>query len=88
MFSEFEIEEHTFAFLPGRNRLLMFTDGLVEFMGRDGRWLTEESFRDSVMVPNANLPLGEYLETVLARSRQHTFHGQWDDDVSLMVVDY
>jgi sigma-B regulation protein RsbU (phosphoserine phosphatase) len=88
MFEVFEINEATRSFTPGRNRLVTYTDGLVEFKLAEDRWVTEEGFRDEVMLPNANLGIELYVSTLLARSRQLTGKDKWDDDVSLLVVDF
>jgi sigma-B regulation protein RsbU (phosphoserine phosphatase) len=87
MFEEFDINEVTRGFMPGRNRLVVFSDGLVEFKLPDDQWITEEQFRDDVMLPNASLPISDYVNTLLERSRELTGKSEWDDDVSLLVVD-
>ena len=88
MFDEFELLEHTHGFLPSRNRLVMFTDGLVEFKRPDGEWITEDQFRDSMILPNSIKPLSEYVELLLAESRRLTQRESWDDDVSLLALDF
>ena len=88
MFSEFEINEVNRGFMSGRNRLVTFSDGLVEFKMPDGTWITEEKFRDDVMLPNANLRLEEYIQRLLESSRTMTGKREWDDDVSLLTVDF
>jgi phosphoserine phosphatase RsbU/P len=88
MFDEFELVEHTRGFLPSRNRLVAFTDGLVEFKQPDGTWITEEFYRDQVLLPASGKPLGEYVDTMLAESRRLTQRDCWDDDVSVLALDF
>lgn len=88
MFEEFEISESTHGFLPGRNRLVCFTDGLVEFRQPGGKWSSEEDFRDNVILPNATKPLGSFFEELLDGSRNLAGSSGWDDDVSLVVTDF
>jgi len=88
MFKEFEINEINRGFMSGRNRLVTFTDGLVEFKMSDDKWITEEQFRDEIMLPNSGLRLEEYVSRLLESSRMMTGKRQWDDDVSLLTVDF
>jgi phosphoserine phosphatase RsbU/P len=88
MFDEFELVENTRGFLPSRNRIVTFTDGLVEFKQLDGAWITEETFRDQVILPNATRPLSEYVDLLLAESRRLTQRDSWDDDVSILALDF
>lgn len=88
MFKEFEINEVNRGFMPGRNRLVAYTDGLVEFKLADDKWITEEKFRDEVMLPNVELRLPAYVTELLESSRKLTGNTSWDDDVSLLVVDF
>lgn len=88
MFDEFELVENTHGFLPGRNRIVLFTDGLVEFKLPDGSWITEATFRDKILLAQARLPSEEYVAALLTESRNLTHKGSWDDDVSLLVVDF
>lgn len=88
MFKEFEINEVNRGFMPGRNRLVAYTDGLVEFKLANDKWITEEKFRDEVMLPNVELRLASYVTELLESSRKLTGNTSWDDDVSLLVVDF
>jgi len=88
MFKEFEINEVNRGFMPGRNRLVAYTDGLVEFKLANDKWITEEKFRDEVMLPNVELRLPAYVNELLESSRKLTGNTSWDDDVSLLVVDF
>jgi len=88
MFKEFEINEVNRGFMPGRNRLVAYTDGLVEFKLADDKWITEERFRDEVMLPKAGLQLASYVNSLLEGSRALTGKSGWDDDVSLLVADF
>jgi sigma-B regulation protein RsbU (phosphoserine phosphatase) len=88
MFSEFEITEVNRGFTPGCNRLVIYTDGLVEFKRNGDQWVTEEQFRDEVMLPNAGLPIDAYANRLISRSHELTGKQHWDDDVSLLVVDF
>lgn len=88
MFKEFEINEIHRSFMPGCNRLVTYTDGLVEFKMPDDAWITEERFRDEVMLPNAQMKLDAYVMKLLESSRSMTGKKEWDDDVSLLAVDF
>jgi sigma-B regulation protein RsbU (phosphoserine phosphatase) len=88
MFEEFDIDESTHGFLPGRNRLVCFTDGLVEFRRPDGEWATEEQFRDNLILPKMDEGIEDYLEILLDGSSEQTGGAGWDDDVSLVVADF
>ncbi|HES58187.1 MAG TPA: serine/threonine-protein phosphatase, partial [Firmicutes bacterium] len=88
MFDEFDITEVTHGFLPGRNRLVSYTDGLVEFKTRSDGWTTEDDFRKELLLPKRSMPLTEYFEELLEGSRQRTRSGEWDDDVSLLITDF
>jgi len=88
MFKEFEINEINRGFMPGRNRLVAYTDGLVEFKLADDKWITEERFRDEVMLPNSDLRLAAYVTELLESSRRLTGGAKWEDDVSLLVADF
>jgi sigma-B regulation protein RsbU (phosphoserine phosphatase) len=88
MFDEFEITEETHGFLPNRNRIVTYTDGLVEFKMDDGTWLTEEDFRDRFLLPGARDPLSKHVNDMLQGSQRLTGDGTWDDDVSLLAVDF
>jgi len=88
MFEEFDIDEAVHNFTSGRNRLVAFTDGLVEFRRSDGGWVTETDFRDSLLLPYATLPLESYVATLLQGSSKLAGHQKWDDDVSLFAVDF
>jgi len=74
--------------MPGRNRLVAYTDGLVEFKLADDKWITEERFRDEVMLPNSDLRLAAYVTELLESSRRLTGGAKWEDDVSLLVADF
>lgn len=88
MFSEYEITEINRGFTPGYNRLVIYTDGLVEFKHKGDQWVTEEQFRDDAMLPNAALPIEAYANRLISRSQELMGKQLWDDDVSLLVVDF
>lgn len=88
MFEEFEIQEVQRNFLPGRNRLVAFTDGLVEFKLPDGSWSTEEQFCQEVMFPRYQEQLDQYVNGLLYKSREQNQFCNWEDDVSLIVADF
>ncbi|MCB1221054.1 MAG: serine/threonine-protein phosphatase [Planctomycetales bacterium] len=88
MFDSYEIDTVELQLGWSSNRLVLFTDGLVEFKQDDSRWLSEEQFRDQVMRSGLELDADEYCDMLLKRSRELTEHGQWRDDVSLITVDF
>lgn len=88
MFEEFELFEQQRSFTPGRNRLVAFTDGLVEFRSSDGNWITELDFCTKVLFPNAALALPHYVDELLHGSSDLAGSGKWEDDVSLFAVDF
>ena len=88
MFDDYDINETAQGFMPGRNRLVAYTDGLVEFKLPDGTWYTEDQFRDNILLPHATLPIAEYVSRLLIMSRELTGGSGWDDDVSLLVADF
>lgn len=88
MFEEFEIQELRRSFLPGRNRLVAFTDGLVEFKLPNGAWHSEEQFCDAVLLPRYAEQIDQYVNGLLFKSREQNQYRQWEDDVSLVVADF
>jgi sigma-B regulation protein RsbU (phosphoserine phosphatase) len=88
MFEEFEVNESSMGFLPGRNRLAAYTDGLVEFKLPGGAWFTEDQFRDTVLLPRAGMPIEQYVESLLAGSHEMNQYRPWEDDLSLIVIDF
>jgi sigma-B regulation protein RsbU (phosphoserine phosphatase) len=88
MFTEYDIQQTRRSFLPGRNRLVAFTDGLVEFKLSDGSWHTEDQFCETVLFPAYTQPLEQYVQGLLDSSRERNQHQRWEDDVSLLVVDF
>lgn len=88
MFEEYEIQEVQRSFLPGRNRLVAFTDGLVEFKLPDGTWHSEDQFCQEAIFPRFAEQLDQYVNGLLYRSREQNQFRKWEDDVSLIVADY
>lgn len=88
MFEEYEIQEVQRSFLPGRNRLVAFTDGLVEFKLPDDNWNTEEQYCQDVMFPRYQEQLDQYVNGLLYKSRELNQFRKWEDDVSLIVTDF
>ena len=88
MFEEYEIQEVQRSFLPGRNRLVAFTDGLVEFKLPDGSWHTEEQFCEDAMFPRYAEQIDQYVNGLLYKSREQNQFRNWEDDVSLIVTDF
>lgn len=88
MFEEFDIVEVQRSFLPGRNRLVAFTDGLVEFKLPDGSWHSEDQFCQDAMFPRYSEQLDQYVNGLLYKSREANQYRKWEDDVSLIVADF
>jgi serine phosphatase RsbU (regulator of sigma subunit) len=88
MFEEFEINEVTRGFMPGRNRLLAFTDGLVEFRRADGSWVVEQDFIDSVLLPNTGASIDQFITALVQASSVLSGQDSWEDDVSLFALDF
>ncbi|MEZ5339307.1 MAG: PP2C family protein-serine/threonine phosphatase [bacterium] len=88
MFERYEIDREDLPLQWKRNRLVLFTDGLVEFKQDGRRWMSEDFFRDEVLRTRPELPIAEYCDMLLERSLELTGDGAWRDDVSLIGVDF
>ena len=58
------------------------------FRRQDGSWVTEEHFRDQILLPAAHMPLDEMTQSLMEGSLRLNNMGPWEDDVSLLVVDF
>jgi serine phosphatase RsbU (regulator of sigma subunit) len=67
---------------PG-DRLLLYTDGLIEARSADGRFVDPRS----VIAPLASGPLSDVLETLLAALHE-AIGGELDDDLALLAAEY
>lgn len=88
MFENYDISSAELPIDWERNRMVVFTDGLIEFKQDDHRWVSERSFRDSILRHGLESPLEEYAESLLQKSLELSESGTWQDDVSLMVLDF
>jgi serine phosphatase RsbU (regulator of sigma subunit) len=88
MFENYEITSVELPIAWQRNRMVIFTDGLIEFKQDDHRWVSEESFRDSILRRGLEGPLAAYAESLLRKSHELSETGTWQDDVSLIVIDF
>jgi sigma-B regulation protein RsbU (phosphoserine phosphatase) len=67
-------------------RLLVFTDGLVEARGRDGEPFGRLRLR-SLLPELAHLPLEGLVREVVARAAGRMASAEWDDDFTVVGVE-
>ena len=67
--------------------LVLFTDGLCEIEGRGGTEFTRDSLMQ-VAGRHANLPLDELLDVIIARAREVSATGGFEDDVCLLGFEW
>lgn len=87
MFEEYEIDCIRLPISWPSSRLVVFTDGLIEFKQSDHNWVSEEQFLKSTLCTGMDLGIDDYGEMLIRRSRDLTEQGEWGDDVSLLVLD-
>jgi sigma-B regulation protein RsbU (phosphoserine phosphatase) len=71
--------------VPGE-RLIAFTDGLVEARGPDGGQFGRGRLR-SVAAGLAHLPLAEMVRALVARAAAHLQGAEFDDDLTVVAVE-
>jgi sigma-B regulation protein RsbU (phosphoserine phosphatase) len=70
---------------PGE-RLLLFTDGLVEARGSDGEMFSRRRLR-AEFARLASVPLPEMVRRLIARVENHQGAGQFEDDFTTVAVE-
>ena len=78
-------EEETLP-LALSDKILFYTDGLTEAPGDSGRVLGESKLRD-VFLRNKGLSGDELLDKVINEMKEASRDKEWDDDVTLMVME-
>ena len=84
-FPEIEIEEKQLQLCKG-DRLIFYTDGIIECMNEDGKLFGEDGFRKFIL-ENRNLAPGPFSRKLLGMLREYSDSGQFEDDLSLIVFD-
>jgi sigma-B regulation protein RsbU (phosphoserine phosphatase) len=67
--------------------LLLFTDGLYEVEGRDGKQFGFERLQEAVG-RRIGLPAGQLLDELVAEARRHAASGEFGDDVCLLEIEF
>ena len=70
---------------PG-DRIIAYTDGIIELMNREGELFGEKRFLDHVK-KTADMPGGEFLESMFHYMASWSGSGEGSDDMTLIVVD-
>jgi sigma-B regulation protein RsbU (phosphoserine phosphatase) len=70
---------------PG-DRLLLFTDGLVEARNRLGEQLGR-TFLEKHMLATRNLPLRDVVDRLLERVNQHLEGAEFEDDFTIVAIE-
>ncbi len=79
------VEEKSFQLSSG-DRLILFTDGIIECANRKGEMFGEERFREFIR-SHGQLHTGEFADRLLSLLKEHRGTGSFDDDVTLIVLD-
>lgn len=70
----------------GQYRLLLYTDGLIEEVNPNNEQYGEERVKED-LIKYANLDKDTYIKTVIKNLKQHTQTNEFEDDLTLVVVD-
>jgi len=79
-------QEHH-AEVPRGGRLALYTDGLIETFGREGRQWGAQHL-NKVLRETRPLPAEEAADGILARAAEFAGDGGFQDDVTLILIDF
>lgn len=79
-------EDREMVIRPG-DRVLLYTDGLIECPGADGKQLTPMDLRRMV-AEGAELPGNELCHSLVRQTRQRLNGAGLEDDITIVVVEY
>ena len=71
---------------PG-NKLLLYTDGLVEARPEDGDLFFESANLEETLIQNIKEPCDVFLENVMSELIKFRKSDQFDDDIYLICLD-
>ena len=84
-FKTLKLEEEEIQLNTG-DRLLLYTDGIIECTNTDGVEFTEEKFREFIKTNSKLLP-EKFSNELLKHLRDYSGKDDFDDDLCLIVLD-
>lgn len=87
MFPFLQLKTHTRSYVPGENRLVLYTDGLTESTNGESQMYGDTRLINSGIASLENSP-EEALDSMLQRHKRYIRNNPKDDDLTLMLVDF
>lgn len=74
--------------LPDQCRLVMFSDGIIEAMNNNSEPFGYERMEALVSKLGCQIKPQEFIDSVYKHLRHYSQDRQWDDDVTIVILDY
>jgi two-component system sensor histidine kinase ChiS len=83
--SDIDYEEEEYGLVSGE-RIILFTDGVIESRGMDGKIFGEKNFQEMLLLKR-NMPPGKFIEEIVEEIKSWTGERGFEDDMTIVVVD-
>jgi phosphoserine phosphatase RsbU/P len=80
-----ELKEKEMSLIKG-DRVLLYTDGIIEYTDPDRKEFGDNRFKDFIR-SNSTLPSGNFTETLLSTLQASSCENTFNDDLCLLVFD-